>query len=240
MEFQKNSSMGVNSNKLIKMKILKYIFFIVILLIIINLISYIVVIKTQEKGKTIVVKSADLSNKNIIKRDNVEKTSEQNSVLIKEPAKEIEKETNTNPEQNNKTEEEKDNLPEYNETHKENTSQQNKNKQDNQTSNQDSDNETIQKENKTGIACLDKYNMSINTIIFYYSTDKYSKNMKEIADEIKEDYNFYYQNNLWDSDFNSCFGLTGEIPVFICAKNKDTIKGEVSKSELINFIDSCI
>jgi uncharacterized protein YxeA len=93
---------------------------------------------------------------------------------------------------------------------------------------------------KTGIKCLDDYNLTKNTIIFYYQNELHSNNMKPIVQQLQPAYKFFLKDSLFDNAFNSCFGYEpGVTPTFVCASTNAQITGEKSKTELENFAKSC-
>jgi len=65
--------------------------------------------------------------------------------------------------------------------------------------------------------CLSKYNLTKSTIIFYYQNEPHSNAMIPIVQELESSYDFYWTNELWNYEFNSCFGLSGTTPTFVCA-----------------------
>ena len=87
--------------------------------------------------------------------------------------------------------------------------------------------------------CLEKYDLSPHTIIFYYTNEPHSNAMKTIVQELQASYTFYWRSTLWDSYFNSCFGTSGATPAFVCAGTNEKIVGEVSKSLLESFAERC-
>ncbi|MEM2956347.1 MAG: hypothetical protein QW041_02120 [Candidatus Pacearchaeota archaeon] len=93
---------------------------------------------------------------------------------------------------------------------------------------------------KNNEGCLNKFNLSRNTIIFYHLDELHSNNMKPIVRELEKNYSFYWNNNLSNNEFNNCFGYSsGSIPTFICAGTKQQIVGEISKSVLESFAIAC-
>ena len=86
--------------------------------------------------------------------------------------------------------------------------------------------------------CLNKYNLTKSTIIFYYQKF-YSDAMIPVVQELESSYDFYWTDELWNYKFNSCFGLSGITPTFVCAGTNQKIMGEISKSELENFAKNC-
>lgn len=91
----------------------------------------------------------------------------------------------------------------------------------------------------TSSECLQDYGLSENTIIFYYANEPHSDAMKTIVIELSSTYEFYWQDMLWDSDFNECFGTSGATPAFVCAGTGEKLIGEVPKSMLENFAEEC-
>jgi len=101
-------------------------------------------------------------------------------------------------------------------------------------------NESINSINKEQApTCLSKFNLNDSTIIFYFSNDPHSQTMIPIVDELKGNYSFYSTNELWDYEFNQRFGLSGTVPMLVCAGSKDKIEGEVTKTELEDFCKRC-
>ncbi len=89
--------------------------------------------------------------------------------------------------------------------------------------------------------CLLTYSLDKSNVIFYYQDGEvHSMNMKPIVDSLKDNYSFYYVDELWNFSFNSCFGLSGAVPTFVCAGSREKIVGEVSEEELINFVSKCL
>lgn len=112
------------------------------------------------------------------------------------------------------------------------------NEQDDETDEDEQTQETTQ--SATTNTCLTNYNIGEHTIIFYHLNEPHSNAMKPIVQELETIYNFYWQNDVWDGDFNSCFGhSTGAIPAFVCAGTKEKIVGQVSKAQLIDFAGNC-
>ena len=74
------------------------------------------------------------------------------------------------------------------------------------------ENKTKKKLEKPSKDCLEKFNLTKDTIIFYYSEESHSKAMKPIVKELEKEYRFYWTNNLWNAEFNKCFGLSGSTP----------------------------
>ena len=107
------------------------------------------------------------------------------------------------------------------------------------TSEPEEDEEKEKEQEPTGIKCLDDYNMNEHTIIFYHTEESHSLVMKNIVNELEPEYDFYWTTNLWNIQFNSCFGLSGITPTFVCAGTKEKISGEMSKSELDEFAGRC-
>jgi hypothetical protein len=95
--------------------------------------------------------------------------------------------------------------------------------------------------NTTSTDCLTKYNLTNETLIFYYSqSDMYSEDMQLIVSELSENYTFYKTGQLWDDEFNACFSIeAGHTPTFVCAGTQERIVGEVSRDELKAFADKC-
>ena len=108
----------------------------------------------------------------------------------------------------------------------------------NQTTQPTTQNNTQIQEEQTD-ACLDKFNLTSSTIIFYYSNDPHSNVMIPIVSDLDEIYKFHSTSNLWNYEFNQCFGLSGTMPAFVCAGSKEKIDGEVSKSVLEEFCKRC-
>ncbi len=102
-----------------------------------------------------------------------------------------------------------------------------------------SEEETSTEDEENLPPCLANYNLTEHTIIFYYQNEPHSNNMKPIIQELESIYDFYWNSELWNSAFNSCFGLTGATPTFVCAGTKEKTSGELSKAELADFASKC-
>ncbi len=83
------------------------------------------------------------------------------------------------------------------------------------------------------------FNLSEDAIIFYHSSDIHSYNMKPIVEKLEKDYPVFWQSDLWDEDFNNCFGFSGNVPAFVCSSSSKMITGEISFEELENFASNC-
>jgi len=94
-------------------------------------------------------------------------------------------------------------------------------------------------EEKEQDECLEKFNLTNDTIIFYYSNDVHSGAMIPAVDELKNIYKFHMTTELWNYEFNQCFDLSGTVPTFVCAGSKEKIEGEVSQAELEDFCGKC-
>jgi hypothetical protein len=102
-------------------------------------------------------------------------------------------------------------------------------------------NKTIAVQTATGIECLDRYNLTKKSIIFYNLNELHSNNMKPIVKDLESIYSFYWKNTTYDSRFNTCFEYSqATTPAFICAGTKRQLIGEVSKTSLESFAASCI
>lgn len=87
--------------------------------------------------------------------------------------------------------------------------------------------------------CLYRYGLEQSSIIFYYTDDAHSNNMKPIVDDLVQEYDFFWKADLWDKEFNDCFGFVGTVPSFLCAGSKEMLIGEVSRSRLVDFAQDC-
>jgi len=87
--------------------------------------------------------------------------------------------------------------------------------------------------------CIIHYNMTEHTIIFYYQNEPHSNAMIPIVQNLSSSYNFYQTQDLWNNNFNTCFGLSGITPTFVCAGTKEKISGEISMSALQAFVSRC-
>jgi len=88
--------------------------------------------------------------------------------------------------------------------------------------------------------CLSKYNLTKNTIIFYYLDEPHSNVMKPIVQELSLTYNFFWKEQTWDHYFNNCFNHDiGTVPTFVCAGTNQKLRGEVSKETLADFASNC-
>jgi len=88
-------------------------------------------------------------------------------------------------------------------------------------------------------SCLEKFNLTSDMIIFYHSNDIHSNAMIPIVSDLDGIYKFHDISNLWDYEFNHCFGLSGTVPSFVCAGSKEKLEGEVSKTVLEDFCKRC-
>lgn len=87
--------------------------------------------------------------------------------------------------------------------------------------------------------CVLRYNLTMHTIIFYYADEPHSNVMVPIVENLSSEYTFYKTQSLWDESFNSCFGLSGITPTFVCAGTREKISGETSQSALQAFASRC-
>jgi len=83
------------------------------------------------------------------------------------------------------------------------------------------------------------YNLTLDTVIFYYSDDAHSLNMFPIVEELENNYSFYKTNETWDKNAQEYLEMIGTTPTFICVKNNERLVGEVPKQQLINFCNNC-
>ena len=83
------------------------------------------------------------------------------------------------------------------------------------------------------------YNLTYNTIIFYYSDDIHSLNMVPIVEELEQNYTFYKTEDIWDKNAQEYLDMVGTTPIFICIKNNEKIVGEISKEGLESFAQIC-
>jgi hypothetical protein len=87
--------------------------------------------------------------------------------------------------------------------------------------------------------CYSRFGMSSNTIVFYYeSNETHSINMKSVVDSMDPG-RFYPMTQLWNASFNQCFDLRGIVPSFVCAGTKSKVSGEMNRSALETFMNSC-
>ncbi len=88
--------------------------------------------------------------------------------------------------------------------------------------------------------CLADFNLTSDTIIFFYLDEPHSNSMKPIVQELSSTYDFFWKEQTWDHYFNNCFDHDlGTVPAFVCAGTNEKLRGEVSKETLAAFADSC-
>jgi hypothetical protein len=87
--------------------------------------------------------------------------------------------------------------------------------------------------------CLSIYNLTPHTVIFYYQNEPHSNAMLPLVQKLQANYSFYLTQEIWNKKFNSCFGLTGTTPTFVCAGTLEKLTGEQSKEALKAFVEHC-
>ncbi|RLE38155.1 hypothetical protein DRJ17_04890 [Candidatus Woesearchaeota archaeon] len=74
------------------------------------------------------------------------------------------------------------------------------------------------------------------TVVFYYADEPHSENMKQL---VKEHPAIYWLKAGDDPVFEAELALNGAVPSFMCYSSMQVIRGEISESQLQDFIERC-